>query len=59
MACAFGVEAYKQRYKTKYIRLSVLFLELDMAHYERNYKKELTKYAKPILLIIDERLLME
>ena len=34
MACAFGMEACKQRYKTKYIRLPDLLLELEMARNE-------------------------
>ena len=59
MACAFGMEACKQRYKTKYVRLPDLLLELDMARSEGNYKKVLTKYARPVLLIIDEWLLLK
>lgn len=47
MACAFGMEACKQRYKTKYVRLPDLLLELDMARSEGNYKKVLAKYVKP------------
>ena len=31
LACAFGLEACKQRYKTKYVRLPDLLLELEMA----------------------------
>ena len=57
MACAFGMEACKQRYKTQYVRLPDLLLELDMARSEGNYKKVLGKYARPVLLIIDEWLL--
>lgn len=30
MACAFGMEACKQRYKTRYVRLLDLLLELEM-----------------------------
>ncbi len=59
MACAFGMEACKQRYKTKYVRLPDLLLELDMARSEGNYKKVLAKYAKPVLLILDEWLLLK
>ena len=59
MACAFGMEACKQRYKTKYVRLPDLLLELDMARSEGNYKKALAKYAKPVLLILDEWLLLK
>ena len=54
MACAFGMEACKQRYKTKYIRLPDLLLELDMARADGTYKKVQAKYANPVLLIIDE-----
>lgn len=59
MACAFGMEACKQRYKTKYIRLPDLLLELEMARNDGTYKKVQTKYANPVLLIIDEWLLLK
>jgi len=59
MACAFGMEACKQRYKTAYIRLPDLLLELDMARSNGTYKKVLAKYANPVLLIIDEWLLLK
>lgn len=59
MACAFGMEACKQRYKTKYVRLPDLLLELDMARNDGTYKKVQAKYANPILLIIDEWLLLK
>lgn len=57
MACAFGMEACKQRFKTKYIRLLDLLLELELARNDSTYKKVQAKYANPILLIIDELLL--
>ena len=53
------MEACKQRYKTKYVRLPDLLLELDMARSEGIYKKVLAKYAKPVLLILDEWLLLK
>ena len=59
MACAFGMEACKQRYKTKYVRLPYLLLELEMARNDGTYKKVQAKYANPILLIIDEWLLLK
>lgn len=59
LACAFGMEACKQRYKTKYVRLPDLLMELDMARSDGNYKRALTKYANPVLLIIDEWLLLK
>ena len=58
MACAFGIEACKQRYKTKYVRLPDLLLELEMARKNGNYKRVLGKFAGPVLLIIDEWLLI-
>ena len=59
MACAFGMEACKQRYKTKYVRLPDMLLELDLARTDGSYKKVQAKYANPILLIIDEWLLLK
>ncbi len=37
----------------------ILLLELDMARSEGNYKKVQAQYARPVLLIIDEWLLMK
>lgn len=54
MACALGMEACKQRYKTKYVRLPDLLMELDMARNDGTYKKVQAKYANPVLLIMDE-----
>lgn len=59
MACAFGMEACKQYYNTKYIRLPDLLIDLEMARNEGAYKRIMTKYANPILLIIDEWLLLK
>lgn len=59
MACALGMEACKQRFKTKYVRLPDLLLELEMARAENKYKKVLAKYANPVLLILDEWLLLK
>ena len=42
-----------------YVRLPDLLLELDMARSEGIYKKVLAKYAKPVLLILDEWLLLK
>ena len=53
MACAFGMEACKKNYSVKYVRLPELFLELKEATIV------LKKYTKPVLLIIDERLLLK
>lgn len=59
MACVFGMEACEQRYKTKYIRLPGLLLELEMAQNGSTYKKVQGKYANPVLLVIDEWLLLK
>ncbi len=59
MACAFGMEACKQRYKTKYVRLPELLMELEMSRNDGSYVKVQKKYANPVLLIIDEWLLLK
>ena len=59
MACAFGMEACKQYYTVKYVRLPDLLLELEAARNDGNFLKILSKYTKPLLLIIDEWLLLK
>lgn len=59
IACAIGFEACKQFYKTKYVRLPDLLIDLEMANETRTYKKVLSKYAGPKLLILDEWLLLK
>lgn len=60
LACAFGMEACKQFYKTQYVRLPDLLIEIDSARQDPvSYKNVLKKYTKPTLLIIDEWLLMK
>jgi DNA replication protein DnaC len=59
MACTFGMEACKQYYTTKYIRLPDMLLDLEMARNEGNYRKVLAKYTNPVLLILDEWLLLK
>ena len=59
MACAFGLEACKQYYTVKYIRLPDLLLDLEAARSEGAFAKALSKYTKPLLLIIDEWLLLK
>lgn len=58
MACAFGMEACKQYYTVKYVRLPDLLLDLEIARSEGTYKKVMDKYTKPMLLILDEWLLL-
>lgn len=59
MSCAFGMEACKQYYSTKYVRLPDLLIDLEMTRNEGIYKKVMAKYANPLLLIIDEWLLLK
>lgn len=59
MACAFGMEACKQYYSVKFIRLPDLLLDLELARAEGSYKKVMAKYTNPVLLILDEWLLLK
>ena len=59
MACAFGMEACKQYYTVKYVRLPDLLLDLEAARNDGTFVKILSKYTKPLLLIIDEWLLLK
>lgn len=58
LACAFGMEACKQYYNTKYIRLPDLLLDLEIAKRDGTYRKVMAKYANPLVLILDEWLLL-
>lgn len=42
------MEACKQRYKTKYVRLPDMLLELDMARADGTYKKALAKLLESV-----------
>jgi DNA replication protein DnaC len=57
-ANAFGIEACKNGYSTKYIRLPDFLITMKAAD-EKDYPKVLKKFAKPVLLIIDEWLLLK
>lgn len=59
LANAFGMEACKHYYKTRYVRLPDLLLDLEHARSEGNYKKAMAKYSNPVLLIIDDWLLLK
>ena len=59
MACALGLEACKRRYTTKYVRLPDLLMELEEARNNGTYVKVQKKYANPLVLIINEWLLMK
>ena len=59
MACAFGMEACKQYYSTKFVRLPDMLMDLQAAQDAGNLQDVLKKYTKPVLLIIDEWLLLK
>lgn len=59
MACAFGMEACKRYFNTKYVRLPDLLIDLEIARSEGNYRKVMAKYADPMILILDEWLLLK
>ena len=59
MACAFGMEACKHYYTVKYVRLPDLLLDLQAARDSGTFTSVLKKYTKPVLLIIDEWLLLK
>jgi DNA replication protein DnaC len=59
LACALGMEACKHYYKTQYVRLPDLLIDLNIARNEGIYHKVMGKYANPTLLIIDEWLLLK
>lgn len=61
LANAFGMEACKHYFKTQYVRLPDLLMDLEHARNEgpQFYKKVMAKYANPVLLIIDEWLLLK
>lgn len=58
MACAFGMEACKQYFTVKYVRLPDLLVDLQAARDEGNFANIMKKYTKPTLLILDEWLLI-
>lgn len=53
------MEACKHHFKTQYVRLPDLLLDLEHSRNEglQFHKKVMAKYANPVLLIIDEWLL--
>src|SRR5699024_7421144 len=61
IANAFGIQACRQFYKVKYIRLPELLDELAVAKHEADgsFRKLIQKYRSIDLLILDEWLLSE
>lgn len=58
LGCALGIEACKQFYSVKYIRLPDLLTDMAIARGEGNIKKILHQYLKVNLLILDEWMLI-
>jgi DNA replication protein DnaC len=58
LGCAFGMEACKQFYSVKYIRLPDLLTDMAIARGEGSIKKLLQQYLKVNLLILDEWMLI-
>lgn len=59
MACAFCMEACKQYYNTRYVRMPDLLMDLDIARTKGNYRKVMAKYSNPVLLVLDEWMLLK
>lgn len=59
LSCALGMEACKNYYTTKYIRLPELLAELAVARGEGKFKDVIKQYQKYTLLILDEWLLVK
>lgn len=59
LACAFGMEACKQYYSVKYVRLPDLLLDLQAAREAGTFKSVLKRYTNSVLLILDEWLLIK
>ena len=59
LACAFGMEACKHYYTVRYVRMPDLLLDLQAAREEGRFREVLKKYTNPVLLIIDEWLLLK
>ena len=53
------MEACKQFYNTKYVRLPDLLMDLEVARSEKNYRKALSKFTNPLVLILDKWLLLK
>lgn len=58
LSCALGIEACKQFYSVKYVRLPDLLTDMAIARGEGNIKKLLQQYLKVNLLILDEWMLI-
>jgi len=58
LGCALGMEACRQFYSVKYVRLPDLLVDMAIARGEGSIKKLLQQYLKVNLLILDEWMLI-
>ena len=58
LGCAFGMEACKQGFTVKYVRLPELLEDLAIARGQGSFKKSISQFKKFSLLIIDEWMLV-
>jgi DNA replication protein DnaC len=58
LACAFGIEACKNFFTVRYIRLPELLYELAIARGDGTYRKMMKAFRKVNLLILDEWMLV-
>ena len=58
IGCALGMEACKQGFTVRYVRLPELLEELAIARGQGNFKKVLAQWKKTDLLILDEWMLI-
>ena len=58
MSCALGMEACKQGFTVRYVRLPELLEELAIARGQGSFKKVLAQWKKTDLLILDEWMLI-
>jgi len=54
MACAFGNQACRRGYRTRFNRLSLLLEELAISHNDATFTKKLNQLTKLELLILDD-----
>ena len=58
LGCALGMEACKQGFTVKYVRLPELLEDLAIARGQGTFKKSISQFKKFSLLIIDEWMLV-
>jgi len=58
LACAFGIEACKNFFTVRYVRLPEMLYELAIARGDGSYRKIMKAYRKVDLLILDEWMLI-